>query len=122
MKVNSEKLFEYINNLGTDEKVKFKVYYDDVFTRIEIFWDGENFIWESGNFTSGMFFDPLYSFEEIIEDNKEIPELDIQADETTPNSFYITNKAGTRCYLTKHSKIMADKINELVREINRLRQ
>lgn len=57
----------------------------------------------------------------IIEEEKEIHELDVQADEVTPNNFYITNKTDTKCYLTKHSKIMADKINELVREINKLK-
>lgn len=66
MKINSEKLWDYIFNLATDEKVKFKVYYDDCYLT-EIYWDGENFNWEAGRFTSGAFFNPLYDFEVIEE-------------------------------------------------------
>lgn len=76
-KINSEKLFEYINNLGTNEKVKFKVYYDDNYLT-EIIWDGENFSWEPGTFTSGAFFNPLYDFEEIEEKHKKIEKVDFK--------------------------------------------
>lgn len=51
----------------------------------------------------------------IIEPQEhKIPEkLEIEQD--TPNSnFYIRNEYGTKCALTKHSKIIADKINEIL--------
>jgi hypothetical protein len=35
--------------------------------------------------------------------------------ENQPSSKYIVNEFGTKCFLTKHSKIIADKVNELVR-------
>ena len=69
MKVNSEHLYEYINDLATDEKVKFKVYYDDYYVT-EIYWNGESFEWDTGTFTSEAFFNPLYDFEVIEEDKK----------------------------------------------------
>jgi len=72
MKINSEKLYDFINNLGTDEKVRFKVFYDDNYVT-EIYWDGENFRWEPGTFISEAFFNPLYDFIPI-EEEKKIPD------------------------------------------------
>ena len=74
MKVNSEHLYNYINDLATDEKVKFKVYYDDSYVT-EIYWNGESFEWDTGTFTSEAFFNPLYDFE-VIEEDKKIEKLD----------------------------------------------
>ena len=67
MKVNSEHLYNYINDLATDEKVKFKVYYYDNYVT-QIYWNGESFEWDTGTFTSEAFFNPLYDFEVIKED------------------------------------------------------
>ena len=53
-----------------------------------------------------------------IEDNKKIEKIDIISDEATPNSYYILNEHGTKCYLTKHSKVIADKVNEIIRKLN----
>jgi len=51
---------------------------------------------------------------EILEDEKKIPErLKIEQD-TSSSNFYIKNEFGTKCSLTKHSKIFADKINEIL--------
>lgn len=53
---------------------------------------------------------------EIIEEPQEhkIPEK-LKIEQDTPNSnFYIRNEYGTKCALTKHSKIIADKINEIL--------
>lgn len=70
MKINSEKLYDFINNLGTNEKVRFKVFYDDNYVT-EIYWDGENFRWEPGTFTTGALFNPLYDFVEVEEEKKD---------------------------------------------------
>lgn len=53
---------------------------------------------------------------EILKSTEEIEELDIQQD--SDYNYYIKNKDGTKCYMTTHSKIMSDKINELVKEVN----
>lgn len=116
MKINSEKLYQYINELATNEKVKFKVYYDDTYTT-DILWNGENFEWESGRFSSEAFFNPLYDFEVIEDKPKHIEELKIEQDGAT---YYIKNEFRTKCYLTKHSKIIADKFNELSKAVNYL--
>ena len=118
MKVNSEKLWDYIFNLATDEKVRFKVYCDDIYFA-EILWNGEEFEWESGTFTSRAFFNPMYDFVPI-EEEKEIEKLKIEQD--TPNNYYIKNEYGTKCALTKHSKMIAEKVNELIDEVKKLKE
>ena len=72
MKINSEHLYKYINELATNEKVKFNVYYDDQYVT-QIYWNGESFEWETGTFTSEAFFNPFYDFIPI-EEEKKIPE------------------------------------------------
>ncbi len=58
---------------------------------------------------------------EIIEEEKEIEKLKIEQD--TPNSnYYIKNEYGTKCYLTKHSKMIAEKVNELIDEVKKLKE
>jgi len=57
---------------------------------------------------------------EIIEEDKEIEKIDIMSDEATPNSYYILNEHGTKCYLTKHSKVIADRVNLLIDKVNSL--
>lgn len=57
---------------------------------------------------------------EIIKEDKEIEKLDIMSDEATPNSYYILNEHGTKCYLTKHSKVIADRVNLLIDKVNSL--
>ena len=58
---------------------------------------------------------------EIIEEPNKIEKLEIEKDENTEN-YFIRNEYGTKCYLTKHSKIIASKINELIDEINNLKE
>ena len=72
MKINSEHLYKYINELATNEKVKFNVYYDDQYVT-QIYWNGKSFEWETGTFTSEAFFNPFYDFIPI-EEEKKIPE------------------------------------------------
>lgn len=74
MKINSKNLYEYINELATNEKVNFKVYYDDTYMT-DILWNGESFQWEPGLFTSEAFFNPLYDFEVIEEKPEYIEEM-----------------------------------------------
>lgn len=51
---------------------------------------------------------------EIIEEEKKIPEkLKIEQDTPTSN-YYIRNKNGTKCALTKHSKMIAETLNQVI--------
>ena len=58
---------------------------------------------------------------EIIEEDKKIEKIEIEKDENKQN-YFIRNEYGTKCYLTKHSKIIASKINELIDEVNKLKE
>lgn len=47
-------------------------------------------------------------------EKKKLPEK-LKIEQDTPSSnYYIKNEYGTKCALTKHSKIIADKVNELL--------
>ena len=52
---------------------------------------------------------------EIIEEPKQLEEIEIENDNTS--HFYIRDKHGTRCQMTKHSKIITEKVNEIIRYI-----
>lgn len=102
MKVNSETLYELINDGTIHENTKLNVYRDDIYiTSIE--YDGYDFNWDAGTFTSGMFYDPLVEFE-IIEEEKDIEEF----------------KTNYTCSELDFEII--DKINELVREVRKLKE
>jgi len=103
MKINSEHLYKYINELATNEKVKFNVYYDDRYLT-QIYWNGESFEWEPGTFTSEAFFNPLYDFIPI-EEEKKIPE---KLDQTL-NLIDVEEKGYYRCIMENIFKI-----NELI--------
>ena len=118
MRVNSEHLYNYINDLATDEKVKFKVYYDDNYVT-EIYWNGECFEWDTGTFTSEVFFNPLYDFE-VIEEDKKIEKLETY--DIAGNIFledccfkYIPIDKEK---LTANEQVFVNKINEIIDKIN----
>jgi hypothetical protein len=76
--------------------VKFKVYFDDVYLT-DLLWDGNNFSWESGTFSSGAFFNPFCEFEMI---ETKIEKL---------NGYVASNKE------------IHDKLNEVIDELNLLK-
>jgi hypothetical protein len=55
---------------------------------------------------------------EIIEEDKKIEKLKI-VENGSINSYALLDKNGTKCALTKHSKILADIINEIIDVINK---
>lgn len=59
-------------------------------------------------------YDILNDEVEILEEEKKIPEKLKIEQGSLSNNFYIKNEFGTSCNLTKHSKIIADKINEIL--------
>ena len=109
MKVNSEVLYELINEGSIKAGTKLKVYKDDVYVTTITF-DGYDFIWETGTFSSGMLFNPLVDFEKI-EEEKDIEEIDICTDGIMGFDG-VENITGA----------LKDKINELVREIRKLKE
>lgn len=118
MKINSKDLFNYISNLKLNEKVKFKVWYDDCYIT-EIFWDGENFNWESGDFTSGAFFDSRFDFE-IIEEHKKIENVLFEKHYEGNGKCYLQYPDSKFKYYMPSQFI--DKINELIDEVNKLKE
>ena len=57
---------------------------------------------------------------EIINCEKHKPIIEkLNIENDSPTHFYITNEYGTKCGLTKHSKMIADKLNEVIDYINK---
>lgn len=127
------KIIDLLNDIANGEEVPKKIKYENKI----LYFDNEdnednnyratfNYYDEEGNselFTGwvGEYLnDEVKIIEdvEVIEDNKKIEKIDIISDEATPNSYYILNEHGTKCYMTKHSKVIADKLNETIDKLN----
>ena len=54
---------------------------------------------------------------EKVEDNELeiIDELVMGHPQDNPSNMYILNEHGNKCYLTKHSRMIAEKLNEVIR-------
>ena len=120
MKINSRDLFDYINGYLDNKEAKFKVFHNENYVT-DIFWDGENFNWESGTFTSGAFFDPLYNFY-LIEEDKEIKKLGLydiakqDGDAIEPDTILELDYEK----VSKTFNKVYDKINELIDKVNNM--
>lgn len=55
---------------------------------------------------------------EIIEEDKKIEKLEI-VNNGSVNAYALLDEYGTKCALTKHSKVMCDKINEIIDYLNK---
>lgn len=55
---------------------------------------------------------------EVIEEEKEIEELCIEKDSNS-NNYYLIDKDGIKCQMTRHSRIIANKVNELIRYVKK---
>ena len=62
----------------------------------------------------------LFDEVEIIEEDKKIEKLEL-VNNGNVNAYALLDDWGTKCALTKHSKIMVDKINEIIEVINERR-
>lgn len=128
MKVNSEVLYELINDGSIKPGTKLKVYKDDIYVTTITF-DGYDFIWETGTFTSGMLFNPLVDFE-LIEEDKEIEKLEkrvisqnlMLSDKNAPDNEKWNLVQKLIYDNSLENQYMKDKINELINEINKLKR
>ena len=110
------KIIELLNKIANEEEVPKKIKYNnETFT---IRKEKDDYANQNHWFTDRFCLLDLNEEVEIIEEDKKIEKLKIEQD--TPNSnFYIRNENGTKCGLTKHSKIIADKINEIIDKVNK---
>ena len=97
-----------------DGKIPKKIkYHNDIWEYIE---EKENYIKSNG---ASLNWDhvTLYCLKEpveILEEPKGIPEkLKIEQDAPSSN-YYIKNEFGTKCALTKHSKMIAETLNQVI--------
>lgn len=109
MKINSKDLFDYVNKLEAFKEVKFKVLYDDNYVT-EILWNGSEFEWESGTFTSGAFFNELYDF--IVYDEKDFEKFD----------SYVANVGAVNSFkdIEDYVHLLFDQQAQLIRNQNKI--
>lgn len=132
-KINSENLWEFVNNLATNQKVKFKVFYDDDYIT-EIFWNGNYFEWEESTFTSEAFFNALYDFVVIEDDDKLENKKMFKLNKFVPSQEYIMTDKNVdldnkiemirkRFYSNELYMLdMVNKINEIIDHINKIEE
>lgn len=116
------KVIDLLNKIAKGEEVPKKIiigeYKYEYCERLDEMFNYKN-IDTNDYLTEDWFIENILNDEvEIIEEDKDIEELMIEQDGST---YYIRNEYGTKCYLTKHSYLIADKVNELIREINKLK-
>lgn len=113
-------MISYYDLLGMikENNIPEKVKYD--YTVYE--WDNDSYYYDDGydniDYLSGDIIFEKDMFDKNIEiiEPKKIEKLKIENDNGT--DYYIRNIHGTKCYLTKDGKIMADKINEIIEVLN----
>lgn len=119
------KIIDLFNKIYNQEDVPRKIILDNhIWEYLSEYNDYKN---EDNDYLFGYYianYDDVYDFLskelEIIEEDKKIEKLNIEND--SPTHFYITNEYGTKCGLTKHSKMIADKLNEIIDVVNKLKE
>ena len=127
--MNTIKIIDLLNKIANGEEVPKKIKYNnkiyEYYERLENIFNYKQIVngkYIDDYFNDNYFIDSILNDEvEIIEEPNKIEKLEIEKDENTQN-YFIRNEYGTKCYLTKHSKIIASKINELIDEINNLKE
>ena len=116
-KINSKDLYKYVNELGTNEIKKFNVYYDDMLEG-QVTWNGTYFEWESGTFTSEIFFDPIWFFDPVGDEQIRYPILH----KTSPNETTSDEMPNWRYLIDYNFEYLNKTIYQLIDEVNKLKK
>ena len=110
------KIIELLNKIANGEEVPKKIKWGE----FELEWEELGYhdykFLGTGNHLlfQGFATSVLNDEVEIIEEKKIPEKLDIKIQNETTGNAYITNEQGTKCYLTKHSKIIAERLNQVI--------
>lgn len=109
------KVIDIMQKVANKEIFKFRI--DDV----NYYVDKSNYICEEDGTKVEWYIDDewLNRNAEIIEEDKKIEKLEI-VHNGSANAYALLNEYGTKCALTKHSKVMCDKINEIIDKLNEM--
>ena len=110
--ISGRDLFKLINDETIKKDTKLDVYKGNSYITTIVF-DGYDFLWESGMFNSGLFFDPTVNFKVA---NKIIENIEIEEDLMCEH--FIKNKYGNSCYIKGHDEVIIEKLNEVIDYIN----
>lgn len=115
-----EKIEDYItyDDSRIDWKYTIMEYINDEVEIIEDTFSGIKF-YENGKETCSIDTKPSFTTKDLhIEEDKKIEKLEI-VHNGSANAYALLDNWGTKCALTKHSKVMCDKINEIIDYINK---
>lgn len=118
MRINGIKLLQMFKNNQIKENTKIAMLFDGEKTSTILEYKFGQLVWEPGEFLVCQLWDDDFEFEIQEETTSRINKIEIKGD--SPNHFYLTNEFGTKCSLTKHSKMIAEKTNELIDKVNYL--
>jgi hypothetical protein len=113
------KIIDLLNKIANGKEVPKRIIYD----QFVYIWNSkiENYQREVDEITTlnwdyitiNCLNEPVEILDKLEE--KKIPEkIKIEQDGHTYNNFYIVNQNGTKCYLTKHSKMIAETLNQVI--------
>ena len=107
------KVIDIMQKVANKEIFKFRI------NDINYYVDKSNYICEEDGTKVEWYIDDewLNMNAEIIEEDKKIEKLEI-VHNGSANAYALLNEYGTKCALTKHSKVMCDKINEIIDKLN----
>ena len=108
------KVIDIMQKVANKEIFKFRI------NDINYYVDKSNYICEEDGTKVEWYIDDewLNMNAEIIEEDKKIEKLEI-VHNGSANAYALLNEYGTKCALTKHSKVMCDKINEIIDKLNK---
>lgn len=121
MKIDGITLLQMIKAGKVKNHTKINVLFDDglVFDLVSILnYKHNDLKWEPGTFQVAMLYDDYYKFE-IIQERKKIEPLDIKKENA---HYFLVNENGTRCVMSTHSRMIAQKLNEVIEEVNLLKK
>lgn len=117
MKITIYELLGLVKDDKAPEKIKYKYSIYELTPEKDEYYCKNEMRWFTNEIDS---LGVLNDYVEIIEEDKEIEKIEI-VNNGNMNAYAIYSADGAKCALTKHSKVMCDKINELIDKVNSLK-
>ena len=109
------KIIDLLNKIANGEEVHFKTKLNGKEVGVN-YYNDRDFSTSTGLglLTIADIIKSLNDEVEIIKEEKKIPEK-LKIEQDTPSSnYYIRNENGTKCALTKHSKMITETLNQVI--------
>ncbi len=119
------KIIDILVNIANNKEVPKRIKYED---KVYVYYEAYGGYYEEGNpgiynkkflaHRNEQYSAVLNTEVEITEEDKDIEEVEIVEN---IGNYYVV-KDGKQCQLSKHDTVIIDKVNELVREVNKIKK